>query len=1146
MRRELFERRRTIPCGRAVAGLALAVLCTAPASAQIDPLIFLKSQTPNVVFVVDTAGRMQRSAPTDPSTQATSRVTSDYYDPHVYTRNAGAPDWEKDSLGVTAAMPTYRRLYKNFGVSNPALADKYTTTSIQVVGSNNVAVPAGTIPSYGLFDAATRLAIARAAMHQVVNENKNVARFGLVKTRQQTPAVASAINSAVVDAAANQVEDTDSGSHAKWNVYRATVGATKNGAYATSGLVVQADAATANTDVLNNLGVDARGLWTGVGAAPNPLPAPLIPTGGDTDVDFDTPVKLMLDDAKTEVARLIAINNDPTCRNTIVVLIVGGGEGNTTAGATNATLGTTATTFTNISSRRVPIYVIAIAPPTSDVASLKAIAANSGGQYFEITSAQIAAALASPLQTATAGASAPSDTVIVPEVVKAISTAVQHAFATSTNFSATPAALPRADATLPVGIVTEFPVTSPIVSTVNLNQAKDVNGATLPNPQPPDVKDKQGTLIPQRNNVMVTTGFALPGFDGILRGFRVYKPVVDATQASGYKFSADGTALWIASTPADPDLRNLYTALADGTIVALNTQAANLALLAPLMNLTSADASAVITSVRSLPLGAVVDSTPAFLNPPSLDPPPDDAYPGFATANKNRRTLIWVGTNRGMLEAIDARTGLEVWGFVPLNLLPKLRTLRDGQPVGTFDFFVDGSAKVSDVKLPGTCDADHPSDCWHTHLIMGEGPGGTFYQSVDVTMTGLSSCVAADDDTQATLLGCFSSTTRITLNWAFPSYSSFDPTISVPTHCDPVTGLCDSMPYGDLKATATAIEKTVGQTWSDPAVGEIGTSAGPYAILLGSGFLPYATQQLPNRCAGQSPCPAGAGIVAGTTFYVVSAKDGTVYATSSVGSDGLNETVNNCQANASGCKQIKNALQTDPVATGPSDQRYVSKAYLGDLDGSVWRFDIGLDGALKPIINSQTKLITIGTDQPIFNSMATVNVGGVNQYIFFGTGSDLLPATDKNTTYHLLAVLDTGAATGPKSFDRAVTKTSQGNNVTSDERVTAFPAVAGDIVFFTTTTITPSSMCTAPSANLYAFTFTGGAAYDTNNSGTFTNADSVLVKTVAGQRATAPFIVDQHLMFGTGGSISMFGDANDYNNGIGQAGVRILSWREVR
>jgi hypothetical protein len=50
---------------------------------------------------------------------------------------------------------------------------------------------------------------------------------------------------------------------------------------------------------------------------------------------IDAPVMLMLDDARVEAARLIALNGDPTCRNTVVVLVVGGGEG-TTSGLTNA------------------------------------------------------------------------------------------------------------------------------------------------------------------------------------------------------------------------------------------------------------------------------------------------------------------------------------------------------------------------------------------------------------------------------------------------------------------------------------------------------------------------------------------------------------------------------------------------------------------------------------------------------------------------------------------------------------------------------------------------------------------------------------------------------------------------------------------
>lgn len=1105
--------------------LALALTLVAPARsafAQVDPLLLMKTEKPNVVFVVDTAARMQRSAPTDPSTPTTARATSDYYDTSIYTRHATSPAWET-ALGVTAAMSTYRRVYKNLDHSSSGNGDKYTTTSIQIVGSNDA-------PAYSRFEAATRLAIARAAMYQVVNENNRVARFGLVKMRQKSPA--AAVASGPVGNADPLQQLTETGSiTGKWNIYRPSVdSSTRNGAWTTSGLRIQADSATANADILTILGKDVRQALTGA------TTDALMPAGNDDANTFDTPVKLMLDDVKTEVTRLISIASDPACRNTVIVLLVGGGEG-TTSGFLNADLGTTATAFQSISGRRVPIYVVAIAPPTSDVASLKAIAANSGGQYFEITSTQITAALSSTLQTATAGVSAPAGTVIVPEAVNAINIAVQHTFATSTDFSATPATLPRADATLPVGAVSEYQVTSPIVGTVNLNNAKDITGASVytAGTQPPQVIDKSNNVIPQRNNVLVTTAVSMPGFDANLRAFVVYKPVADGTQATGWKFTSDGTRLWLAAAPSDSSLRNLFTSDASGNLVAFTT--ANAATLAPLMGLTSiADASAIISLVRSLPLGAVIDSTPAIMNPPSIDPAPDDAYPGFVATHKGRRAILWVGTNHGILEAIDARTGLELWGFLPMNLLPKLRTLRDGQPVGTFDFFMDGSPKISDVRVPGICAVSLPSECWRTHLIIGEGPGGTFYHSFDVTLDGMAAAVAADSDDQTAMLNYFSSSTRIKINWTFPSYTSFDPTLSVAQHCDSATDACDSLPYGDLKSTATAIEKSVGQTWSDPAVGQIVNASGPYSILLGSGFLPYATQQQANR----------GGTVAGTTFYILNAKDGTVYASADIGSDGLNETVNNCAANVTGCTHIKNALQTDPVATGPSDQRYITKAYLGDLDGKVWRFTIGLDTNSLPTVSVPGQpLYSAGGDQPIFSSMATVSVGSVNQYVFFGTGSDLLPATDGNTVHHLLGILDAGAATGTKSVDRALAK-SNSAAPTIDERVTAFPAVAGDIVFFTTTTFNSATPCSPPAANLYAFTFTGGAAYDTNNSGTFTNSDSVLVKTIAGQRATAPFIVDQHLLFGSGKNVSVFGNQDDYNNGVGQAGVRILSWREVR
>ena len=108
----------------------------------------------------------------------------------------------------------------------------------------------------------------------------------------------------------------------KWNIARPTVGATNNGAVAappaSGAALVQASSATANADVLTVLAKDTRSAQSGSLRG-------LLPAGNDDVSTVDAPVKHLLDDAKAEAARLMAINNDPTCRNTVAILVVGGG-----------------------------------------------------------------------------------------------------------------------------------------------------------------------------------------------------------------------------------------------------------------------------------------------------------------------------------------------------------------------------------------------------------------------------------------------------------------------------------------------------------------------------------------------------------------------------------------------------------------------------------------------------------------------------------------------------------------------------------------------------------------------------------------------------------------------------------------------------
>jgi hypothetical protein len=1082
--------------------LAMVVGWAQPAAAQVDPMLVVKRSLAtftsvdyraHVLLAVDASERMQWGYEAKSATDVTddrgmavsssdlaNKYFHNYYDPYDYTCNGDAFLGALNLSGC-AVGTRYRRLYQNLNLS-------HTVTDV----IRTVANDASGASAYARFYDRSRMGAARKALAKAVRDNGTSVRFGLIKTRQQltVPVAVGTVASAWADLNPDYGQDmmTDDPSMGLWKIMRPR-GTVNNTSLATLTVpLVQADAAGANANVLTILERDPGAAGSLVGA------------GNDSETFEDAPLETLLEDAKAEASRLI--NADGRCRNTVVVLITGGRE-NTSGHSPTATA--LAATFRNISARRVPIYVVGIEPSsginnsTTDTdVELLAIANASGGRYFRVSAAEIEFA---------AQAGTP-----VPGIVAAINAAIQHGYANPADVNAVPTISP-------FGPRTETQVTSPIVGTVDLYGATFADGTGVPDSES-RITSQTGTELPQRSNLIVTSGFSLPGFEGMLRGFRVYKPVADATKPSGYKFVADGRKLWDARPPmlgdgvrVDGARRNIFTVLANGSVVPFTED--NWSLLAAPLTMTAVSEREVrqaIYDIRALPLGPIVSSTPAILDPPSVDPPPDDEYPAFVDANKGRRTLVFVGANDGMLHAIDGRTGLEVWAFIPYNLLPKMKHLRYGQAVDGFLYTMDGSPKIADVKVGSAA-----SKAWKTYLIVGQGSGGTFYQTFDVTMPNLEDCVAKDATaSESTLLACFNSASRIPLAWTFPQMSHFDVTRGT---------------YGDLGDLATAVEKTVGQTWSDPAVGQIENQDGTYAVLAGSGFFPRSAELSSAR----------GGVAAGRSFYLIDVNDGSVTDSKDVGSDGRAETVDDCAvALPNGCSQLKNALQGDPVATGPPDSRFITKAYLGDLDGNLWRFNVAMQSGVPKFTVNPTRLYAAGADQPMFASMAAVTVG-TQQYLFFGGGSDLLPSPGINGSFKLYGLLE---GQNTPSFTYALERS---DGVGNDERVSAFPAVAGDIVFFSTTNLKPGTPCTKPDANLYAFTFIGGAAYDNTGDDQVRNSDTPRVISIAqGGRATAPFIVDQHLWFGTGSSVSSFGDPQDFNNGVGQMGVRILSWRQVR
>ncbi len=154
-------------------------------------------------------------------------------------------------------------------------------------------------------------------------------------------------------------------------------------------------------------------------------------------------------------------------------------------------------------------------------------------------------------------------------------------------------------------------------------------------------------------------------------------------------------------------------------------------------------------------LGDIVYSTPTVVGKPMEMYNlyySDVSYSEYYALWKNRGVTVYVGANDGMLHAFKAGTfhegdnpstldeehgwytssedpatsgdlGDERWAFIPFNLLPHLRWLRE--PEYTHVYYVDLKPKVTDVRIFND-DSNHPNG-WGTILIGGMRLGGGEY-----------------------------------------------------------------------------------------------------------------------------------------------------------------------------------------------------------------------------------------------------------------------------------------------------------------------------------------------------------------------------------------------------------------------------------
>ncbi|MEO8137543.1 MAG: PilC/PilY family type IV pilus protein [Betaproteobacteria bacterium] len=135
-----------------------------------------------------------------------------------------------------------------------------------------------------------------------------------------------------------------------------------------------------------------------------------------------------------------------------------------------------------------------------------------------------------------------------------------------------------------------------------------------------------------------------------------------------------------------------------------------------------------IYRLRDHVLGDPVNATPAFIKVPefSFNDAVTPSYSAFKTANASRQGVLYIAANDGMLHAFNGDTGVEMWAYIPLMVMPNLYKLATDNWDVAHQYSVDGSPQIMDVF-------DSSASAWKTILVAGLNAGGRGYYALDIT-----------------------------------------------------------------------------------------------------------------------------------------------------------------------------------------------------------------------------------------------------------------------------------------------------------------------------------------------------------------------------------------------------------------------------
>lgn len=215
-------------------------------------------------------------------------------------------------------------------------------------------------------------------------------------------------------------------------------------------------------------------------------------------------------------------------------------------------------------------------------------------------------------------------------------------------------------------------------------------------------------------------------------------PLADASPATNGQISTTATAFSWATGGLSSAQKNLLATTAERNANNLTTAESRLNYLRGDRSLERTDNDATkLFRQRGSRLGDIINSDPQYVANPdfgytrltgSVWADARAAYASFRSGNANRKPMVIVGANDGMLHGFNASMadggagGEELFAFIPNGVFENLIRLTD--PAYAHRYYVDGTPRISDVWV---------GNSWKTIVAGTTGAGGRSVFALDIT-----------------------------------------------------------------------------------------------------------------------------------------------------------------------------------------------------------------------------------------------------------------------------------------------------------------------------------------------------------------------------------------------------------------------------